>query len=170
MFFKGIKRRSLRKAIRKLKSQNRNGVPVVPKSLLVITSSASQIAYHDILRWCEQLKIDDKNLTVLNQVTDKKKLHEMDGIPFDEKSIKWNATVVDEQLVEALEKKHDLQILLIKDPDELATFVTIKAQAALKVAINDAREELYDLSINVSSNDKDVFVKEIAKYIKILTR
>ncbi len=169
MIFNGIKRRWMRKVVTKKAREDRSTV-IWPQSMVVICE-VDQIKLLETFKdWASALKIKAINVTVLCLVNDVKK-ETIDGvITFDQKAIKWSGGFNNVDYENVLDQPADLQINYFKDSNELLDFTSNYMRSRLKVGFGNEEDSINDLTIKMDQNDHQLFIKELKKYLSILTQ
>lgn len=169
MIFNGIKRRWLRKELQKL--QKREDRPSIkwPESLVVIYDAQHVTSQQSFYDWATELGIKKEAVTLIAYVSDKKKTTITGAHIIDRKLIKWSGGITDLEIKKLLQKSVDLQINYFDHQNDLLEYVSLAMHSGFKVSYGNGDESLYDLSINVPLKDYKGFIKELQKYLKILT-
>lgn len=171
MIFNGIKRRWLRKEIKKL--QNLQDRPLIkwPESLVVIYDGQQISDFEPFYKWAKHLGIKKESVVLIAYVNDKIKSTIKGVYLIDRKLIKWSGGITDHDTKELLKSPFDLQINFYDKQNDLLEFISLALPSRLKVAYGAPDDEsLYDLSISVPLSDYNGFLKELQKYLKILTQ
>lgn len=167
MIFDVLKQRWLRKEFLILENSSRDRKPYWPKSLVVIFDADQFTDLTIFNKWCKILDLPSKALTLIAYTKDVKK-KELEGVQlYDKNAVKWSGGLKDPELTKLLKKKHDLQINYYDEPNEITKFITMKLDSNLKVGYLKHEESTYDLAVNVPLTDQELFISEIAKYLKI---
>ncbi|WP_213519998.1 hypothetical protein [Nonlabens sp.] len=168
MIFDILKQRWLRKESRKLDHISRNHRPQWPQSLVVVFDADTCTDVELFKKWCTDLQIPLKNLSLLGYTDSVKKHALKTAILFDNRSVKWYGGFKEGPLLERLTATCDLQINYYEQPSQITTYVSRKLNANFKVGLASHEENTYDLAVNVPLTKQEVFISEIAKYLKIL--
>ena len=168
MIFDILKQRWLRKEFYKLENRSRNHQRQWPQSLVVVFDANKCTDVELFKKWCTSLQIPLKNLCLLGY-TDSVKKHTLEGATlFDDRAIKWYGGLEEGPFSELLSAAYDLQINYYEQPSKITTYVSRKLDANFKVGHPDHKENTYDLAVNVPLTKQELFISEIAKYLKIL--
>lgn len=168
MIFDVLKKRWLRKEFLKLENSSRERKLHMPKSLVIVFDANQVVDLKVFKEWAETLQIPVNNLTLLGFTKDAKK-DVLDGATlFDKKLVKWSGGVSSLEFKEILERTYDLQINYYEKPSMMTRYVTFKLDSDFKVGYASHEEQSYDLAVNVPLTKQELFISEIAKYLKIL--
>ncbi|MEN8816735.1 MAG: hypothetical protein ABF274_07705 [Nonlabens sp.] len=167
MIFDVLKQRWLRKEFRNLENSSRDHQQCWPKSLVIIFDADRWIDLTIFEEWCQKLNIPFNCLTLVAFTRDVKK-KAIEGVTlFDNHSIRWAGGLKDPKLSAILGKKYDLQINYLDKPSKVIKYVMMKMDSNLKVGYASHEEITYDLAVNVPLTKQELFISEIAKYLKI---
>jgi hypothetical protein len=167
MIFDVLKQQWLRKEYRKLEHSSRDRQQYWPKSLVIVFNADQFDDVEVFNKWCGKLDIPSNKLTLLGYTKDVKKIH-IEGVTlFDARAIKWIGGLKDGQLSKLLKSKYDLQINYYEEPSQMTKFISMKLNSGLKAGYAAHEEVTYDLAVNVPLTEQELFISEIAKYLKI---
>jgi hypothetical protein len=168
MIFDILKQRWLRKEFYKLDNRSRNHQRHWPQSLVVVFDANKCTDVELFKKWCADLQIPLKNLSLLGY-TDSVKKNALEGATlFDDRVVKWYGGLKEGSLSELLTATYDLQINYYEQPSQITTYVSRRLDANFKVGLASHEENTYDLAVNVPLTKQELFISEIAKYLKIL--
>ncbi|AUC80403.1 hypothetical protein CW736_13900 [Nonlabens sp. MB-3u-79] len=168
MIFDILKQRWLRKEFYKLENISRSHQRQWPQSLVVVFDANKCTDVELFKKWCTALQIPLKNLSLLGY-TDNVKKNALEGVTlFDNRVVKWYGGLKEGPLSELLTAPYDLQINYYEKPSQITTYVSRRLDANFKVGHASHKENTYDLAVNVPLTKQELFISEIAKYLKIL--
>ncbi|MFT4839288.1 MAG: hypothetical protein ACJAWA_001469 [Nonlabens sp.] len=168
MIFDVLKQRWLRKEFYKLENISRSHQRQWPQSLVVVFDANKCTDMELFKEWCTVLQIPLKNLSLLGY-TDNVKKNPLQGVTlFDNRALKWYGGLKEGPLSELLTAPYDLQINYYEKPSQITTYVSRRLDANFKVGHASHEENTYDLAVNVPLTKQELFISEIAKYLKIL--
>ena len=170
MIFNGIKRRWLRKELYKLQNERQRPAIKWPQSLVILYDGQQVSNLEPFYNWAKELGIKKQAVTLIAYVVDKKKSSIKEAHLIDRKLIKWSGGITDDQISKLLKSSYDLQINFFNKQNELLDYTSLALPSAFKVAYGGDKESLFDLSISVPLDDYQGFIKELKKYLKILTQ
>lgn len=169
MIFDILKQRWLRKEILLLENNLKDRVPCWPQSIVVLFDVNYSSEINIFKKWCGRLKVPVENLTLIAYSKDVKK-DAIDGVTlYDSKVIKWNGGVKDKTLLNLLDAQYDLQINYFEKAGLITSYFSMKLDAKFKVGHVAHDERTFDLALDVSLKDHELFITEIVKYLKIIT-
>ncbi len=167
MIFDVLKSRWLRKQQERLRRDSRESLPKTPRSLIVLYDADVEQSTLFLEQWSNDLGIE--KVTVVTFTKDVTAVSTPQVVVLNSKSIKWNGGIADQQLEEILNASYDLQINFFQRANDLQSFVALALRSGFKVGLPTQQKEHYDLSIDVELSEKQVFITELKKYIKIIT-
>ncbi|MEO9954419.1 MULTISPECIES: hypothetical protein [Nonlabens] len=168
MIFDVLKKRWLRKEFLKLENSLRERRPHWPKTLVVVFDAAQTSDIEIFKKWANTLHIPKENLTLLGFTKDTKKDSVEGAVLFDKNLVKWTGGISSEDFKNVLGKSYDLQINYFETPSVMTRYVSLKLDSGFKVGYPSHEECSYDLAVNVPLTNQELFISEIAKYLKIL--
>jgi hypothetical protein len=89
---------------------------------------------------------------------------------YSPKDFGWKGKIKDRDLQNFIDEPYDVLICYYKNELSQLKQITAASNANLKVGISKKDERLYDLIIDVSSKEIDVFKQELKKYLNILNK
>jgi hypothetical protein len=166
MIFDVLKSRWLRKEQDKIRKESRDRKPTRPSSMVVLYNANAEKSTLFIQQWAKELGIE--KVTVLGFTKDSKAVSSAEHIVLNSKTIKCLGGIADEHLKSVLDSKFDLQVNYYKEVDELHSYVALALRADFKVGFPSHASEQYDLAIDVSLDQKELFLTELKKYLNII--
>lgn len=168
MIFDILKQRWLRKEFYKLENRSRNHQHQWPQSLVVVFDAHTCTDVELFKKWCADLQIPLNNLSLLGYTDDVRKNAIEGATLFDDRALKWYGGFKEGPLSELLMATYDLQINYYEQPSQITTYVSRRLNANFKAGLASHEENTYDLAVNVPLTKQELFISEIAKYLKIL--
>ena len=138
------------------------------KNILVLVNDVSEISEVKS-KLSQLLKVDKEVIKVLFFQQKIKKNEEIEGV-FTPKDFGWNGRIKSEELQNILTKKYDLLINYSKVDTIYSNLLILQSKTAFKVGFEHLDKRLYNLLINCSTVDKDLFNRELIKYLEILKK
>jgi hypothetical protein len=167
MIFDVLKQQWLRKEYIRLDNTSRHHHKYWPESLVIVFNADQFDDLEVFKKWCSRLDISSNKMTLLGYTKNVKNKY-LDGATlFDPSAIKWKGGLKDDYLSELLNSKYDLQINYYEVSSQIKKFITMKLNSGIKVGYAAHEEITYDLAVNVPLTDQELFISEIAKYLKI---
>lgn len=168
MIFDVLKKRWLRKEFRKLENSLGERRQHWPKTL-VIVFDVNQVSDIKLFKkWAQTLHIPVENLTLLGFTKDAKNDSVEGAVLFDKNLVKWSGGISSVDFKKILSASYDLQINYFETPSIMTRYVSLKLNSGFKVGYPSHEECSYDLAVNVPLTNQELFISEIAKYLKIL--
>ena len=168
MIFDVLKMRWLRKQQEIYRGRQRNRQPSAAESMVVLYDADANTSVDFFDQWSKDLKI--KELILIGFTTDKKAVSTEKKIMLSPASLKWTGGIADEYLKKVLDANFDLQVNFYKTATEIPSFVAMALRSGFKVGFPSQDEEQYDLAIDASLEQKDLFFTELQRYLKIITQ
>jgi hypothetical protein len=167
MIFDVLKQQWLRKECIRLGNSSRDQQRYWPESLVVVFNADQFDDLEVFKKWCGKLDISSNKMTLLGYTKNVKKKYLEGATLFDPSAIKWKGGVKDDHLSELLNSKYDLQINYYEVSSQIKKFITMRLNSSIKVGYATHEEITYDLAVNVPLTNQELFISEIAKYLKI---
>ena len=168
MIFDVLKKRWLRKQQEKLSARRRNGTSSKLSSMIIIYDADVEKSTLFVEQWSRELGIE--KYTVVGCTADHKKQAVNDQLLISMKSIKWSGGIADPVLKQLLEASYDLQINLFENKDDLKSYMALALDAKIKAGLASQPEDHYDIAVDVKPSQKELFIKELSKYLNIITK
>jgi hypothetical protein len=167
MIFDVLKNRWLRKQQEIYRGRERDRRQSAPSSLVIIYDADAHTATDMFTQWTHDLKI--KQPTLIGFTSDKNAISTEEKIMITPSSLKWTGGIADSKLKNILEQSFDLQINYYTHAPVMPSFVALALRSSLKVGFPSQEEEQYDLAIDTSLNQRELFFTELRRYLKIIT-
>lgn len=173
MIFKGLKEKSIKKAIRKsLLSENpsvneRDGVV---RSLAIVINYERLVDYKPLLDVAKAINISAEDVYVIGYV-DKIYKNGSYLIPvFTDTSFGMKGKVKTDEVAEFLKRSYDIVINYYSEPNVYLELVSALSKSPLKVGIISEGEAINNLVLKTDEKDFSQFSKELVKYLSILKK
>lgn len=169
MFFKGLKEKSIQKAISKCNNLREllDGNSKVKTIGFLINIDEVSITDSELSSICNVL--DSENIGQLNFTKTVKKTNEESGL-ISPKNIGWKAVLKHPDLKIFCQTQFDVLITLTETDSIYLNAVNAFSQAKFKVSTTCNNENLNDLIVATSPFKVDVFTSELKKYLTILNK
>ncbi|BAO55878.1 DUF6913 domain-containing protein [Nonlabens marinus] len=167
MIFDVLKSRWLRKEQDKIRKENRLRNASKPSSMVVLYNADAEKSTLFIEQWAKALGIEE--VTLVGMTKDAQATSSANHIYLHSKSLKWSGGIADIHLENLLKSKVDLQINYFKEAEALIYYVALALRVDFKVGFPTQDVELYDLAIDTSLDQKELFIAELKKYLNIIT-
>ena len=170
MIFNSIKLSAARKKVAQLvEQQSSKSFPGTVESLGIIIDSKHEWALPQLLGLKKELKISNKNFRVLFFSSNKTRPADLDGCVFNLQDFDSKGGLINKELEEISSHGVDLLITFAAENNTTAHLITAYFKAGLKVGRFQQNLALYDLILQ-TEDDAELFVEELLKYIKHLTK
>lgn len=170
MILNSIKLSAARKKVAQLvEQQSSKSFPGKPESLGIVIDSKHEWALPVLLGLKDELKINKKNFKVFYYSSHKTKPGDLDCIAFNLQDFDSKGVLLNKELEEISSHGVDLLITFAAENNTTAHLLTAYFKAGLKVGRFQQNLALYDLILQTEEDD-ELFVEELKKYIKHLTK
>ncbi|WP_247672643.1 hypothetical protein [Aquimarina sp. MMG016] len=171
MILKGLKRNALKKSIEshlKKRSTEQKDVTTL-KTLAVLLDASKAINILSVVKLANELGVKSDKLKVVGYKEDQKELEDdKDAAYYNDKSFGMNGAVKSGSLNEFINEDFDV-LINFYDEDKLElNYVAVASKAKLKVGFAEVDNRINDLIIGSTTNDTNLFIAELKKYLKIL--
>ena len=171
MFLKVFKEKSNQKFIDK-RLLNRdvsvNSAKVVSVGMLL--NDSEYCDYEEVNTFLNEIGIASTKREFFTFSKSKEATHNNWDAVFTPKDFGWRGKLKREALFDFTETKFDVLICYFLAEDKELKQIAAMSNANLKVGISIKDERLYDLIIDVSTKNFEIFKKELKKYLTILNK
>jgi len=169
MFFKGLKEKSIQKAITKHNNSRQllDGNSKIKTVGFLVNVDHISVSEKELTLICNAINAENKG--VLNFTEIVKKTNEELGL-LSPKNIGWKANLKLNKMQEFCNTPFDVLITLSLKEDLYFNCINAFSQSRFKVAICNDSQDLNDLVINTDTFNVDVFAQELKKYLTILNK
>ncbi len=171
MIVKGLKRNNIKKNIeyhiktRKSKAQEVSGI----KSLAVLIDATQSINILSVIKLANELGVTSDGLVVMGYKDDQKEISDdKDAAYYNFKSFGVNGKVKSNSLTTFINTNFDVLINFYSESKLGLDYVASASMAKFKVGFAEVDNRINDLIIGASTNDTNLFISELKKYLKIL--
>ncbi|WP_241448700.1 DUF6913 domain-containing protein [Aquimarina pacifica] len=171
MIAKGLKRNSVKKSIeyhikaRKSKAKEVSSI----SSLAVLIDATKSINILSVIKLANELGVKSDRLIVMGYKDDQKEISDdKDAAYYNFKSFGVNGKVKSSSLNNFIDTDFDILINFYSESKLGLDYVAAASKAKLKVGFAEVDNRINDLIIGASTNDTNLFISELKKYLKIL--
>ncbi len=171
MIFKGLKRNALKKSvescIKKRKPQSKQVSSI--KSLAVLIDASQSVNILSVVKLANELGVKSDHLTVMGYKEDQKEISDdKDAAYYNDKSFGVGGSIKSTSLNKFINKDYDVLINFYSDDRLELNYVAAASQAKFKVGFAEVDNRINDLIIGAASDNTNLFISELKKYLKIL--
>lgn len=171
MFLKAFKQKSKQKYINKLLNSRRLEFKQGKiKNVGIILNLKEFDQFEAFLTFFKSLEIQDNKISVLAFVENYKQVNPLWGNYFSSKDFGWKGKLKNIELKNFLDNEFDILISFYKQNVLELNLVTAKSKANFKVGLSGLDDRLYDLILDVDTNDFKLFKSELTKYLTVLNK
>ena len=169
MFFKGLKEKSILKAIKKENNSREllNGSSKIKSVGFIVNTEEIPITNEDLNKISASINAKFEAVLLFTKINKKTNLEEGLVSP---NQIGWKAVFKVPELKEFQSKKIDLLITLSKEDNLYVLALNTLTKADFKVCISEYYESSNDLSLNIQDFKLEIFITELKKYLTILKK
>ncbi|WP_148639379.1 DUF6913 domain-containing protein [Aquimarina longa] len=171
MILKGLKRNALRKSFETYLDKRDHISQGISRlqTLAVLIDASQSVNIVSILKLANELGVKSDNLTVMGYKEDQKEIiDDKDAAYYNEKNFGISGAIKSKSLQDFVNKDYDVLINFYeKDIIEL-NYVAAASKAKFKVGCTAVDNRINDLIIGATTNDTNLFISELRKYLKIL--
>ena len=171
MFLKGFKEKSNQKFINKLVDTRVPNLTSKKIESVGIILNTTEFDDFELFRdFFQELKLNPNKIKIIAFVEDHNLIESSIELLFSEKQIGWKGKIKDNSLQAFLNTNFDMLISYYKNDNLELNLVSALSKANFKVGLSNQDERLYDLILDVKTNNFELFKKELIKYLTILKR
>ncbi|MFD1063645.1 DUF6913 domain-containing protein [Winogradskyella litorisediminis] len=171
MFLKGLKEKSNQKFIEKtLAKRQMTSVEGRITSVGVLLSHSEFANYEAVNSLLDELNVKSLDRRFFSFIDVKAQQENFLDTSFTVKDFGWRGKLKNTALQDFTNTQFDVLICYFLGDDIELRQIAAMSKAAFKVGISNKDERLYDLIIDVSINNFDVFKTELKKYLTILNK
>ncbi|QLE02398.1 hypothetical protein HX109_12830 [Galbibacter sp. BG1] len=172
MIFKGLKEKSIKKAIQSalVKPKTGNQGNDVIRSLAIVINYDKLVDYKPLLDIAKAINVDNENVFIVGYV---EKVYKNVNylIPvFSDVSFGMKGALKTSEMEEFLRREYDIVINYYSEDNIYLQLVSSLVKSNLKVGINNDEAGINDLVLKVNEKDFSQFTKELVKYLTILKK
>ncbi len=170
--FKGLRNKSILNSIdsQLKKRENYHGV-VVLKKLAVLIDARKEVDVFSVVKLADNLGVKSSQLHIMGFKDLKAHVEEQDGGHthyFDEKMINYTGGFKSTSLNNFVTESYDVLINFYEENHSILNLVAASSKAKFKVGFSSVDNRINDLVIGTPTNNTDLFISELKKYLKIL--
>lgn len=170
MIFDLLKRRWLREEYAKYDTRKESRQLKWPESLLIIVDAEKDQDATLFNKWINLLGLNAQNVTIIGRCASTKKSLVTNMELVDSSFLKWNGGISNDEIATLLDKPVDLQLNYFDLEFTLTHYLARRCNGSFRVGYTHHSDTLYDLSLDIPTNEPDLFITETIKYLKILTQ
>lgn len=136
----------------------------------VILDSEDELLKESFLKLKEDFQLRDTDLMILTCKEEVRKDDIFQGMVFSRKDLNWKGAIKNGEVMNFARGPLDVLISFTENESKLATFLVSVTNADLKIGRIDYEHApgLFDIVINTGFDEKEVFLMELKKYLKII--
>jgi hypothetical protein len=171
MILKAFKEKSNQKYVNNLLNTRVPAVNSNKVKTVAVLLSASEFHEFEVFRvYFKALGLSSPKHKIIAFTLDDKLEHNKWNTHYSPKDFGWKGKIKDRDLQNFINEPYDVLICYYENELSQLKQITAASNANLKVGISKKDERLYDLIIDVSSKEIDVFKQELKKYLNILNK
>lgn len=171
MIFKAFKAKSNQKYINKLLSARRVAVSNAKmKKVGVILNVSEYSEFESFRQYFKSLGLQQANTKIIGFVEDPKDSNDLWDTYFNPKDFGWKGKINNIDLQSFVDTDFDVLISYYKANKLELNFVTAVSKANFKVGLTTHDDRLYDLMIDIKTNEFSLFKSELKKYLTVLNK
>jgi hypothetical protein len=171
MILKAFKEKSNQKYVNNLLNTRVPAVNSNKVKTIAVLLSASEFHEFEVFRvYFKALGLSSPKHKIIAFTLDDKLEHNKWNTHYSPKDFGWKGKIKDRDLQNFINEPYDVLICYYENELSQLKQITAASNANLKVGISKKDERLYDLIIDVSSKEIDVFKQELKKYLNILNK
>lgn len=171
MIFKAFKVKSNQKYINKLLSARRVAVSNTKmKKVGVILNVAEFSDFEAFRQYFKTLGIQQAYIKIIGFVEDPKDSNDLWDTYFNPKDFGWKGKINNIDLQAFVDTEFDVLISYYKANQLELNLITAVSKANFKVGLTNDDDRLYDLMMDIKTNEFSVFKPELKKYLTVLKK
>jgi hypothetical protein len=171
MILKAFKEKSNQKYVNNLLNTRVPAVNSNKVKTVAVLLSASEFHEFEVFRvYFKALGLSSPKHKIIAFTLDDKLEHNKWNTHYSPKDFGWKGKIKDRDLQNFIDEPYDVLICYYKNELSQLKQITAASNANLKVGISIKDERLYDLIIDVSLKEINVFKQELKKYLNILNK
>ncbi|WP_179339100.1 DUF6913 domain-containing protein [Winogradskyella ludwigii] len=171
MILKAFKEKSNRKYVNNLLAIRQSKVNNDKIKTVAVLLNTSEFYEFEVFRaYFKELGLLSPKHEIAAFTLDDKLEHNKWNVHFSPKDFGWKGKIKNLDLAAFIDEPYDMLICFYKNPVLQLDLITAASKANFKVGISTEDERLYDLIIDVSLKDINIFKQELKKYLNILKK
>lgn len=169
MFLKGFRDKSNQKVIKKLLNKKPPAVVVDKLQTIGVIFNHDEFDDFEVFRKLfVELELTSPKCRVAAFIDDEKKIINTWNTYFIPNNIGWKGKIESVDLASFINAEFDILISYCNYSSVELNLITALSNAKFKIGLANVNDDLYDLIINVNTNQFNTFKTELTKYLKIL--
>lgn len=171
MILKVFKEKSNRKYVNKLLTNRLSTVNVDKIKTVAVLLNAEEFHEFEVFRtYFKELGLNSPKHKIVAFTLDDKLEHNQWNAHYSPKDFGWKGKIKNIELDAFINEPFDMMICFFKNRVLQLDLITAASKANFKVGISREDERFYDLIIDVSLKDINIFKQELKKYLNILNK
>jgi len=171
MILKAFKTNSNQKYINKLLSTRQVAVSnKVMSSVGVILNMAEFSDFEAFRTFFKSLGLQPARIKIIAFVEDVKSANPLWDTYFNPKDFGWKGKINNIELQTFIDTDFDVLVSFYKEDCLELNLITAASKANFKVGLSAVDNRLYDLMVDVSTKELEVFKSELTKYLNVLNK
>jgi len=172
MIFKGLKEKSIKKAIQKsvLNQVQSAGDTGAVRSLAIVINYDKLVDYKPLMDIAKAINISNEDVYIIGYVNKFYKNVNYLIPVFTDNSFGMKGKIKSEEVNEFLKRDYDIVINYYTEPNIYLTLVSALIKSELKVGITSEGEAINNLVLKTDEKDFSQFNNELVKYLSILKK
>ncbi|MBF8151419.1 hypothetical protein ITJ86_16045 [Winogradskyella sp. F6397] len=171
MILKAFKEKSNRKYVNNLLATRQAAVNNDKIKTVAVLLNASEFHEFEVFRvYFKELNLTSPKHKIVAFTLDDKLEHNKWNTHFSPKDFGWKGTIKNQDLQAFIDEPYDMLICFYKNEVLQLNMMAAASKAKFKVGISRIDERFYDLIIDVSLKDINIFKQELKKYLNILNK
>ncbi len=171
MIFKGLKKNAIKKSLEVHLEKRDTGPQSISnlKTLAVLIDASQSVNIVSLLKLANELGVKSDKLKVIGYKKDLKEIiDDKEAAYYNDKSFGVNGTIKNKSLQDFVDTNYDVLINFYEDSLIELDYVAAASKAKFKVGFTTVDHRINDLIIGATTNDTNLFISELKKYLKIL--
>lgn len=170
MILKGLKKNAIKKNVEiHLGKRDTNQNISNLKTLAVLIDASQSINIVSLLKLANELGVKSDGLKVMGYKEDHKEImDDKDAAYYSDKSFGVSGAIKSKSLQDFIDRDYDVLINFYEENSLELNYVAAASKAKFKVGFAAVDNRINDLIIGATTNDTNLFIAELKKYLKIL--
>ncbi len=170
MILKGLKRNAIKKGVEthlKKRNSSSSGISNL-KTLAILIDASRPVNKMAIKKLADELGVEAEKLRIIGYKEDNDIEDDRDVVYYNDKSFTVSGSLKSKILQDFITKDYDVLINFYEEEKLELDYLAAASAAKLKVGFSAVDHRINDLIIGTTTNDTNLFTKELKKYLKIL--
>ncbi len=171
MILKGLKRNALKKNVESHIEKHESKAKQVTEinSLAVLIDASKSVNILSVVKLANALGVKSDRLKIMGYKEDQKEIaDDQDAAYYNDKSFGVGGTIKGSSLNDFISKEYDVLINFYAESRLELDYIAAASRAKFKVGFSTIDHRINDLIIGTPSEDINLFIAELKKYLKIL--